>query len=167
MCIVVKLKPADVDDAAFLFDVYASTRADEMALVKWDDEQKRDFLRMQFDAQQKYYRERFPDTAFQVVLSGDRGVGRLYLYRSTRELHILDIALLPEYRNSGIGTTVLRELLAEASVTGKFVSIYVERANRALRLYERLGFVRAGASQLHYLLEWRGPPLRGSDVRTD
>ena len=52
----------------------------------------------------------------------------------------VDIALLPEYCNRGIGTTLLRGLQSEAVAAGKPLRIHVERFNPALRLYERLGF---------------------------
>src|SRR3712207_8583920 len=43
-----RVEPSDDE---FLLDVYASTRSEELAPVPWTDEQKRAFLRMQFDAQ--------------------------------------------------------------------------------------------------------------------
>ncbi len=158
------LKPAGPGDEAFLFEVYASTREAEMALVDWDDARKHGFLRMQFDAQRRYYREQFPGADFQIVVSGNRAAGRLYVDRSGDDLHILDIALLPEHRNAGIGGTLIRRLLTEASTVGKPVNIHVERFNRALRFYERLGFVRVGESGAHYLMQWStGPAPARSD----
>jgi ribosomal protein S18 acetylase RimI-like enzyme len=53
---------------------------------------------------------------------------------------LIDIALLPQYRNQGIGSTLLRELLADAARAGCAVSLKVENTNPAARLYERLGF---------------------------
>jgi ribosomal protein S18 acetylase RimI-like enzyme len=65
---------------------------------------------------------------------------------------IVDIALLPEQRGKGIGTALLRDLLAEADGTGKRVTIHVERLNPALRLYERLGF-RVAEEGVYLFLE--------------
>jgi len=48
------LRPAGPEDIAFLFRVYASTRTEELAPVPWSDEQKRAFLAMQFDLQDRY-----------------------------------------------------------------------------------------------------------------
>jgi ribosomal protein S18 acetylase RimI-like enzyme len=52
----------------------------------------------------------------------------------------LDIALLPEYQNQNIGTTLIQSLLQEATEAQKSVVLHVLRSNRAARLYERLGF---------------------------
>jgi predicted GNAT family acetyltransferase len=51
----------------------------------------------------------------------------------------------------------LKEVMAEASAAGKPVRIYVERFNRALRLYERLGFRTIGDTGVYYHMEWRPP----------
>src|SRR5688500_328403 len=107
------LRPITDDDRDMLYRVYASTREDELAQVAWDDDQKAAFLRMQFDAQYSYYAEHYPKAQFQVILLNGEPVGRLYLDRRAREIRIVDIALLPEYRNRGIGTALLHEILAE------------------------------------------------------
>ena len=56
----IALRPIGPDDLEFLFRVYASTRAAEMAVVPWDEAQKEAFLRMQFAAQDSYYHANFP-----------------------------------------------------------------------------------------------------------
>src|SRR6266536_251448 len=139
----------------FLFEVYASTRAQEMALVPWDDEQRKSFLTMQFVAQHSHYREQFPEASYSVILRDDSAVGRFYILREEREIRILDITVLPEYRNGGVGTTLLRDLLNEAEQSGKRVLIYVETFNPSLRLFERLGFKSIAEEGLNFLLEWR------------
>ncbi len=72
------------------------------------------------------------------------------------EICIVDIALLPEFCNRGIGTTILRTLQAEASAAGKPLRIHVERFNPALRLYERLGFRLVEDRGVYLFLEWKG-----------
>jgi ribosomal protein S18 acetylase RimI-like enzyme len=88
-----------------------------------------------------------------VVLVDGEPAGRLYVRRGDREIRIVDIALLPERRGNGIGTSLLRDLLAEADATGKSVTIHVERFNPALRLYERLGFAVAEDKGVYLFLE--------------
>ena len=136
----IALRPVTSDDERFLVRVYAGTRAAELASVSWTDEEKAAFVQMQFAAQAQYYREHYPDTSFDVILLGDEAVGRLYVSRWRDELRIVDIALLPEFCNRGIGTTLLHGLQSEAAAAGKPLRIHVERFNPALRLYERLGF---------------------------
>jgi ribosomal protein S18 acetylase RimI-like enzyme len=111
--------------------------------VPWDDAQKEAFLRHQFDAQDAWWHENYADASFEVILVDGEPGGRLYVHRGPSEIRIVDIALLPEYRGSGVGTSLLQDLLADGDAAGKSVTIHVERMNPALRLYERLGFAVA------------------------
>jgi ribosomal protein S18 acetylase RimI-like enzyme len=147
------LRAVGPGDREFLYRVYASTRTEELAVVPWDETQKDTFLRAQFDAQDRWYRENYPHATFEVVEVDGEPAGRLYLHRGEREIRIVDIALLPEHRGNGVGTSLLRNLLAEADATGKRVTIHVERLNPALRLYERLGFSVAEDKGVYLFLE--------------
>ena len=141
-------------DEEFLFNVYASTRADEMALVNWTGKEKNAFLQMQFKAQDRYYKETYPDAQYQIIQLGDKPVGRLYVYRRVNDIRIIDIALLPEFRKQGIGSTLLEGILEEGRNLNLPVTIHVERFNPAMRLYERLGFRQMEDQGVYYLMEW-------------
>src|SRR5262249_26367392 len=112
----VSFRPIQLDDAAFLSEVYASTRTQELAVVDWDEADKTAFLHQQFTAQHQFYQERYTQTDFLIILRDAVPVGRLYVARWQDEIRIVDIALLPPYRNAGIGTAILHDLLAEAAV---------------------------------------------------
>jgi GNAT superfamily N-acetyltransferase len=141
------------DDITFLYRVYASTREEELAAAGWSAVQKEAFLMMQFKAQHNYYQEYYPGAAFLVIVREEQPIGRLYLNRGPKELRIVDIALLPEYRHQGIGTTILEAILSEGQRLGLPVSIHVERFNPALRLYSRLGFRQIQDEGVYYLME--------------
>lgn len=149
------LRDAGEGDRSFLSDVYASTRMDELAVTDWRDEQKRAFCQMQFDAQAEHYRLHYPGAKYSVIeLNGERA-GRLYVDRWSKEIRIMDIAILPAFRSRGIGACLLRQLQAEAAASEKILSIHVERMNPALRLYERLGFTLLEDKGIYLLLSWR------------
>src|SRR5207248_3759437 len=150
----ITLRPAHVEDEGFLYAVYAGTRTDELALLSWDQAQKDAFLTMQFTAQHLHYHTCYADADFQLVLLNGRPVGRLYVARRADEILVIDIALLPDYRNAGIGTFLLTDLLAEASQAGKPVRLHVEPWNRARHLCERLRFRRIAEHGLYWLMEW-------------
>ena len=156
----VTLRPITPEDTAFLFAVYASTRAEELAAVRWSEAEKEEFLRMQSTMQHRFYQAHFPAAAFQVVLRRGSPIGRLYVDRRPEEIRIVDVALLPEHRGAGIGSALIRDALAEALDAGKPVRIHVERLNPALSLYGRLGFVPTGDAGVYLLLEWA--PERGA-----
>lgn len=149
------LRPHQPDDEPFLRQVYASTRAAEMTLVNWSDEQKAAFLRMQFDAQIRHYRLHYPDARFDVVEADGVPVGRLYVARQPNDIHVIDIAILPEFRGRGFGSQLFGALLREAGEARVTVTIHVEHANPALRWYQRLGFADVSADDVYRLMEWR------------
>ena len=154
----VTLRPSVESDSHFLHEVYTASRAEEMALSGWNAEQQRSFLEMQFKAQDDDYRRRFPEAAYDVVLDGDRRIGRCYVARSSQEIRILDLVLLPAERNRGIGTHLLQKLIAEAGTTRKPIRVYVEKRGQALGLFERLGFRDIEDTGMHFLMEWQPNP---------
>lgn len=152
----VTLRPITPEDEAFLFEVYAAARREELAQAPWDDAQKHAFLTFQFNAQHQHYQREFAGATFDVVLDGPTPVGRLYVDRRADEIRILDIALLPAHRGRGIGKALLGPLLAEAEAAGKPVRIYVEsHLPRARGFFERLGFIEAEDHGVSVLMAWR------------
>lgn len=134
------LRPVTADDRELLVEIYGSTREEELRPVPWPDSQKQYFIEMQFGAQDQHWREAYPEASLDIVVVDGKDAGRLYVNRGARELRIIDIALLPEFRGRGIGTALLEGILEEGQASGRPVTIHVERFNPALRLYERLGF---------------------------
>jgi ribosomal protein S18 acetylase RimI-like enzyme len=153
------LRRAGAEDAELLLRVYRATRAEELAVVPWTDAEREAFLRQQFTAQDAYWRQLRPRTRRYVVEVGGRGAGRLYVDRTAQEIRIVDIALLPEFRGAGVGTALLRGVLAEGEAAGLPVTIHVERGNRARRLYGRLGFERVADAGAYDRYERRPPAV--------
>lgn len=124
--------------------------------MPWTKEQKAAFCRQQFLAQDAHYRQHYPGAVYSVIESGGERVGRLYVVRWEKEIRIMDISLLPEFRGKGMGTKFLGELQEEAKGAGKTLTIHVEKFNPALRLYERMGFRQKADREVYWLMEWRG-----------
>lgn len=151
----ITLREATDADENFLRVVYASTRAQELAAVPWNDEQKSAFVNMQFDAQHSHYHSQFPEARYQVILSGSDPIGRIYILRDEDAIRILDVTLLLDRRNSGIGTKLIGELIDEANQSGKALQIWVEDFNPSTRFFERLGFSKVQQEGFNCLLEYR------------
>lgn len=136
------LRPVTPDDDAFLLSVYDSTRAEELAQVQWAEGQCEAFLKWQFEMQRREYEAAFPGAEYDVILINDEPVGRIWIARTDEEIRLLDIAILTEFQNRGVGTILLRMLIEEAKATGKRLRhmVFVLN-NNAHRFYERLGFV--------------------------
>jgi ribosomal protein S18 acetylase RimI-like enzyme len=160
----ISLRPVTAEDMAFLFKVYESTRAEEMALAPWSDEQKEDFLRQQFHIQNTQYSESYSDADFQVIVVDGRDAGRLYVDRGAEEIRIIDISLLPDFRGRGIGGSILRAILDEAEA--RMVVLHVLRTNPAIRLYQRLGFAVAEELDPFLRMQWSSSSSRGTSRTT-
>ena len=150
----VSLRPVTLEDEPFLLQLYASTRADEMALVPWSDEQRHAFVSSQFAARQDFYSQTYPRGDRSIILVPGRAVGCLYLARLEDQLRIVDLTILPEDRNAGIGGYLLKELQNEARRSEKPLRVYVESFNPSMRLFERLGFQSIEEHGVHLLMQW-------------
>jgi ribosomal protein S18 acetylase RimI-like enzyme len=149
----ITLRPARREDEPFLLALYATTRELELSLLPWGEEEKTAFVRSQFAAQDESYRTNYRDASFDVIEVDGEALGRLCVARWEGEIRVLDITLHPQHRGAGIGTLLLRGLLAEAAENGRKLSLHVELNNPALRLYERLGFRRVDERGPYLLLE--------------
>src|SRR5947208_7271612 len=107
----IRLRPATEADRDLLLEIYASTRAEELRAVPWDDDAKRAFIVQQFEAQASAYSQNYANATFDIVLVDERPAGRLYVDRRPSEIRIVDIALLPEHRSRGVGTRLLGEII--------------------------------------------------------
>ncbi len=150
----ISFRPITDDDLDFLQKVYASTREEELSIVPWDEQQKAEFLQMQFGAQHQFYQEHYSDTSFDVIELDGQPAGRLYLQKRDDEHRIVDIALLPEHRCKGVGGKIMRNILDEAKQANLPVRIHVEHNNPAIKLYQRLGFRQTDDTGVYYLMEW-------------
>jgi ribosomal protein S18 acetylase RimI-like enzyme len=156
----ITLRPETDDDLDLLRRVYAASRDREMALlISWSAAQKDEFLAQQFHAQRHHYRSHYPGASFDVIEQDTRPIGRLYVARPEQEIRLMDIALLPECRNQGIGGSLCEALLDEARDERRVVSLHVEDDNPAKRLYERLGFRDVAEVTFYRLMHWVPPGL--------
>ncbi len=153
------VRPMTPDDDAFLLFVYDSSRAQELAQVEWQEGQKDAFVKWQFDLQRREYDARYPDAEYDVILVDDQPAGRIWIGRDAEEIHLLDIAVLPNFQNRGVGRALLGSLIDEAKLTGKALRHMVFVMNDdAHRFYERLGFVVIGDLGAYKHMEWKSEP---------
>jgi ribosomal protein S18 acetylase RimI-like enzyme len=151
----VTLRPVSEDDDDFLYQVYASTRREEVAAWGWDLAQQEAFLQMQFRAQRFSYERDFERVRHSIILLDDKPVGRMLVNSNDNETRLVDIAILPEVRKTGIGTLLIEDLKAQAASEGKPIVLQVLKDNRgAIKLYERLGFVITEDGAMYLEMRW-------------
>ena len=147
------LCPFLAEHQEFLYRLYAGTRQQEFAGLGWPPAQLEVFLRMQFNHQQRWYETAYPEAEHRIILCDGEPIGRILVNRAPESLLLVDIALLPEHQNRGIGAKYLRELNEESDKSGLPVRLQVLKNNPAQRLYERLGFVKTGEDELYLQME--------------
>jgi len=159
-----ELRDALPEDLPFLFQLYCDVRGPEVTAWGLQAGQVEIFLRMQFDAQRRSYEADFPEATHAIVVSGGRPIGRRLTARAADGLHLVDIALLASYRNQGIGTQLIRELMEQSRGAGCGLHLHVLRGNPAQRLYERLGFQQTAADAMYIQMAWKpGSGTSGSE----
>jgi GNAT superfamily N-acetyltransferase len=151
----IAFRPCREEDLPFLSDLYASTRAEEVAQTGWPAAAQRAFLAQQFAAQHHHYQLHYPDAERLLIEQGGAPAGRIYLAERDGMLRLIDVALLPASRGSGVGTAIMTDLLRQAEALGLGIVIHVERYNPARRLYDRLGFAFVEDTGVYDRMEWR------------
>jgi ribosomal protein S18 acetylase RimI-like enzyme len=151
----VSLRTVTPADREFLISVYHSSRAQELAQVDWDDAQKDAFIRWQFERQEEEYSQRYPDARYEVILVNGVPAGRIWIGVGEKEIRLLDIAILAEFQNRGVGTYLLNQLKDEARREKKSLRHMVFVLNdNAYRFYERLGFLTIEDLGGYKHMEW-------------
>jgi ribosomal protein S18 acetylase RimI-like enzyme len=100
------------------------------------------------------YLAEFPKADPQIVSLGGIPIGRLLINRGEKEIRLVDISILPQCRNTGIGSLLVRRVQKEAAALRLPVVLHVLRSNPALRLYERLGFLKLGDNGPYVRMKW-------------
>jgi len=153
------LRAATADDLAFQAVLYASTREHEMNATQFSTEMRDRFLDHQFNAQLQHYTQCYPEAGWFIIECNGQRAGRLILDRAPDHFHIMDITLMPEFRGLGIGSVILREVIAEATAKQLPVRLFAYSGERALGLYHRIGFADVNDDGIHTELVWE-PNLR-------
>jgi ribosomal protein S18 acetylase RimI-like enzyme len=150
------LRPEEPCDEPLLFEWYASTREEELAMTGWDNAARNQFLNLQFRAMRQGYRSMFPRGQFSIILANGTPVGRVVVDRSAEEIHVVDIVVSPAQRGRSIGARIINALIEEARQARKPVRLQVLKNSRAIGFYQRLGFSRISQTDIYEQMEWRG-----------
>jgi ribosomal protein S18 acetylase RimI-like enzyme len=150
------LQPAREEDAPFLRALFEAARADAAILAAWPEPVRQPFLDQQFHFQAVHYARVYPDADRLLVVADGAPVGRLIVARAPSEWCLVDIALLPAWRDRGIGTLLMRMVQAGTRQAGaSCLRLTVDAKNPARRLYERLGFTMDEESAPTVTMSWR------------
>jgi GNAT superfamily N-acetyltransferase len=149
----VHLRPETNADIPFLRTLYATTRVD-VTFSGLPEEQKRQFLEMQFNAQHHHYRTQYENTTFSIIEVNRHPAGRLYTSRMTDQIRVVDISLTPQYRRQGIGAGLLRSIQLEAQSLGLPVTLHAEKMGSVVDFYKQLDFEVLDETTTHFFMKW-------------
>lgn len=154
----ISLRDIQDSDLAVLCKIYGSTRTEELEKgTNWSDEQKNIFIEHQFSAQHEYYQKNYIGAKFYIIEKDNVTIGRLYIdfFFEKKGIRIIDITLLPDWRDKNIGSSILKEILEKAAKEKLKVTIHVESFNPAMNLYKKLGFIKISETNgIYHLMEW-------------
>ena len=137
---VICLRRVTDADQSFLRRLFHECRFDDFAAL--GDETATRLLASQFEMQDRSYRARFDVGGSNIITVDDLPVGRIWVHRDQSEWLLVDLAILPENRNTGLGTIVVQDLIAQAQRDDATVRLEVQAVNiAAQRLYFRHGFM--------------------------
>ena len=105
----------------------------------------------------KMFRGHFDEPGMRLILLDDRRVGCVGFRKHDREIKIDSFYLERRLHGSGLGTRILKALLAEADTAGLPVRLDVLNGSPADRLYLRHGFVKLKEDEIEGFYE-RLPP---------
>jgi len=148
------LRPAAESDFE---TVFAITMATMRAYVEatwgiWDEAEHRSRIRDSFE----------PSTHRLVHVDGQLA-GLLAVKVHAEHVQLVKLFLLPSFQGRGIGTQLVRQVMAQAAAQERPVRLRVLRVNPAQRLYLRLGFVITDETPERLIMEWRP----GGEPRAD
>lgn len=157
-CGAVRLRPERTEDRSFRYQLFCDSRLPEWYLVELDPAVRAGLMDHQFRAQTETYVTRFPRARFDIIELGAERIGRIVVNRPGDQLHLVDQAIVPQRRNQGIGTAIMRALMDEAAAAAIPLRLKVASANDpSLRLYSRLGFKPIQEIPAYIELEWNAP----------
>ena len=141
------LRPATADDSEWLYAVRQATMRTyvEEMFGFWDEAAQRERFLIPSEL-----------ANMQIITVDQRPTGLLHVERSAAGIFLANIQIQPQFQNRGLGTAVVRTLLAEGQARGKPVWLQVLKVNPAAgALYARLGFVVRDQSPEHTHMIWR------------
>ena len=146
--------PTDTDFARALY--FETMRAMIESIFGWDRRRQEESFAEWFDLREAG-----------IIVADGRDVGWMQTRTSEREIFLGSLYVIPEMQRLGIGTHILRELIAQCRHSSKALTLAVMKINPAIHLYERLGFRVTHEDQYKFYMRAHAPgvPEAGSQPR--
>lgn len=165
----ITLRPRQGEDLPFLRTLFHSTRHDEIAAAGLPPLAATLFLDQQFQLQCRHFDQHYSLGGRRwIITQQGTPIGRIELWDNDtppRDLRLVDISVLADWRGKGLGTALMQALQALATQEGRTISLHADKGGAAEKLYRRLGFRQTADAGIRWKMEWAAP-LRGSTHST-
>ncbi|WP_288376158.1 GNAT family N-acetyltransferase [uncultured Chryseobacterium sp.] len=88
-----------------------------------------------------------------IIFLDNQPIGLLKVDRTFTNIEVLQLQIDPSQQGKGLGKKILMDILEEASLARKTVSLSVLKTNKAQHLYKSLGFRIVDEDQYSYFME--------------
>ncbi len=99
------------------------------------------------------FESKWSDNNFQKIYVNDKLVGAIWVDDNTDFRQIREVQIHPDFQGDGIGTAAIRLEIESAGQAGKPLRLRVLFQNKALSLYERLGFKIIDKNEHQFIME--------------
>ena len=156
----VRLRPATPEDAPFQLTLFCAHNGDMLRLGGLPEAMIENLLAMQYRSRANSYRNQFPQARWSIVEAADGPIGELIEHDEADAIYVVDIALLPDQQRRGIGSALMRALMATGAARGGVRALVLISNQASRRMFRGLGFAETcddGAANVE--LRWRPPAV--------
>jgi GNAT superfamily N-acetyltransferase len=154
---MLRLRPERLEDRDFCYRLFCESRPPQFAVLA--PAAVRQVMTYQFHGQNLNHLARFPQASVDIIELSGEPIGRLVVDRSAAVLHLVDLAIVPQWRGRGGGTAIMRVLMDEARAAEVPVRLEIAAPDDpSVRLYLRLGFMPIETAPFYTRLEWQPAP---------
>lgn len=111
---------------------------------------------IQLQAKSNSYKEVWPLAETFIIVFKNQNAGKVIMQNNIESIQIIDLIIIKELRNKGIGNALLSQLKSNAQLKNKkLINLTVAKGNPAINLYLRCGFLvkKESDSQVYMSLQ--------------
>ena len=99
------------------------------------------------------FRDNFTTEDYQIVEYQNQTIGFIKVVTSKTDVYLAEIQITNKYRNQGIGTNIISQIIRQAKLHQQRLWLKVIKRNPAINLYQRLGFIVYQSSPTHFKMK--------------
>ncbi|MNK07136.1 ribosomal-protein-alanine N-acetyltransferase [compost metagenome] len=136
-------RPAKESDLAFLLDLRAKTMTPHLITSALPNDMDSHLERIKY---------KFEHAS--IIEYNTTSIGLLKIERKQDGIELIQIQIDPLYQGNGIGKMILDQIINEANSEEKSITLHVLKANKAQKLYLKLGFKIIEENEHAYLMKY-------------